>query len=529
MTDLVISRALVIDGSGAPGFVGSVTVTGDRIEAVLREGEPEPAAARRTEAGGLVLAPGFIDVHQHSDLSPFTEPGMDSYLRQGVTTCVVGNCGSSAFPVEGVDELAALAGARSSELGRPWRSFGEYLERIQACRPAMNLAALVGHGTLRQAVLRGDQRRAPAAEEMATMRRLLADALDEGALGLSTGLIYAPGLHATTEEIVELASVLARRGGVYASHVRGEDERVFDAVDECIEIGRRAGVPAHVSHLKVEGRAMWGRAGALLELLDARREAGDDVSADQYPYTAWETGLAALLPSWVTAEELPEVLADPAARERLEREIEEGGFGAEGVGRTLGWDRVMLGSFPPRPELSGRSLAGLAAERGVPPARLVVELLLADRFAGMLGHGMDEEDVRTILARPDVYVASDGIAVSPQGPLGGYAVHPRYYGTFARVLGRYVREEGLLPLETAIRKMTALPAERFGLAGRGRIGPGASADLVLFDPRTVADRARYERPHAFAEGVRLVLVNGRVAFDGEPRERAGRALRRGER
>lgn len=526
--DLLITGAWVVDGTGAPGFVGAVAVRRDRIEAVVREGEPEPAAARRIDGSGLVLTPGFVDVHQHSDLSPFTEPGMDSYLRQGVTTCVVGNCGSSAFPIEGVAELAALAGARPDELGPSWSSFGGYLDAVQACRPALNLGALVGHGTLREAILRDDQRRAPTADELAAMRRLLASALEEGALGLSTGLIYAPGLHASTQEIVSLASVLATHGGVYASHVRGEGEQVFDAVAECIEIGRRAGVPAHVSHLKVEGRTMWGRAGELLELLDAHRRAGDDVSADQYPYTAWETELAAMLPPWVGSTELPSVLEDPAARTRLERAIERGEPGWESVGPSLGWDRVMLGSFPPEPDLSGRSIADLAAERGLRPVQLICDLLSRDRFAGMLGHGMHEDDVRTILARPDVFVASDGIAISPTGPLGAHAVHPRYYGTFVRVLGPYVREERLLPLETAIRKMTALPADRFGLAGRGRIEPGAYADLVLFDPAHVGDAATYERPHAFAEGVRLVLVNGRVAFDGEPRERAGRVLRRGQ-
>jgi len=525
--DLLIADASILDGTGAPAFRGTVGVTGDRIAAVLPPGTAEPQAARRIEAEGLVLAPGFVDVHQHSDLSPFTEPSMDSYLRQGVTTCVVGNCGSSAFPAEGVPELAALAGSRGLEAS--WRTFGEYLEAVEACRPALNVGALVGHGTLREAVLGADQRRPPTAEEAAEMRRLLASALEEGALGLSTGLIYAPGLHASTQEIVELAAGLARRGGIYVSHVRGEGEQVFEAVAECIEIGRRTGVPAHLSHLKVEGRTMWGRAAELLERIDEARAAGADVSADQYPYTAWETELAAVLPPWVSAPELGAALADPDARARLERAIEEGEPGWESVGRSLGWDRVVLGSFPPEPELSGRAIAELAAERGVRPVELICELLLRDRFAGMLGHGMDEADVRTFLARPDVAVASDGIAVSPDGPLGAFAVHPRYYGTFTRVLGRYVREERLLPLETAVRKMTALPAERFGLAGRGRIEPGAFADLVLFDPGTVADRATYERPHAFAEGIRLVVVNGRVAFDGEPGERAGRALRRGAR
>lgn len=525
--DLLITGALVVDGSGAPAFPGAVAVDGDRIAVVLRAGEPEPDAARRIEVRGLVLAPGFVDVHQHSDLSPFTEPGMDSYLRQGVTTCVVGNCGSSAFPADGVPELAALAGSR--ELDVTWATFGEYLEAVEARRPALNVAALIGHGTLREAVLGEDQRRPPTEEEMAEMRRLLASALAEGALGLSTGLIYAPGLHASTEEIVSLAGVLAEHGGLYASHVRGEGEQVFDAVAECIGIGRRAGVPAHVSHLKVEGATMWGRAGELLERIDAERAAGADVSADQYPYTAWETELAAVLPPWVSASELGSVLADPAARARLERSIEEGEPGWQSVGRSLGWDRIALGSFPPEPALSGRSIAELATERGLRPVELICELLAADRFAGMLGHGMDEGEVRTILARPDVAVASDGIAISPDGPLGAHAVHPRYYGTFVRVPGRYVREERVLPLETAVRKMTSLPAERFRLAGRGRIEPGAFADLVLFDPGTVADRATYERPHAFADGIRLVVVNGRIAFDGEPRERAGRALRRGVR
>jgi N-acyl-D-amino-acid deacylase len=523
--DLLIAGALVVDGTGAPAFPGTVAVDGDRIAAVLRRGDPEPEAVRRIDAGGLVLAPGFVDVHQHSDLSPFTEPGMDSYLRQGVTTCVVGNCGSSAFPVEGVPGLAAFAGHRSFDAS--WRTFGEYLEAVEECRPALNVGALVGHGTLREAVLGADQRRAPTAMEMAEMRRLLASALEEGALGLSTGLIYAPGMHGSTDEIAELASVLAEHGGIYASHVRGEGEQVFDAVAECIDIGRRAGVPAHISHLKVEGRAMWGRAGELLERIDHERAAGADVSADQYPYTAWETELAAVLPPWVRPPELGAVLADPSARARLERSIEEGEPGWESIGRSLGWDRVVLGSFPPEPELSGRSIAELAAECGLRPVEIICELLARDRFAGMLGHGMDEDDVRTILARPDVAVASDGIAVSPTGPLGAFAVHPRYYGTFARVLGRYVREERLLPLETAVRKMTALPAERFGLAGRGRIEPGGFADLVLLDPGTVADRATYAHPHAFAEGIRLVVVNGRVAFDGAPGERAGRALRRG--
>lgn len=529
MIDLLVANARVVDGSGEPSFLAAVAVEGDLITRVLRPGEPEPRAARRVDARGHVLAPGFVDVHEHSDLSPLVEPGMESMLRQGVTSVVVGNCGASAHPVEGAPELAALVGADAADLRLDWRTFGAYLERLDAGGPAVNVAALVGHGALRQAALGADQRLPPSRDEMAAMRRALASALDDGAVGLSTGLIYAPGLHAATDEIVELATMLAGRGGIYASHVRGEGARVFDAVAECILIGRRADVPSHVSHLKVEGPAMWGKAEALLATIDAERSRGADVTVDQYPYTAWETELASALPPWVSPEELPRVLAEPHERERLRISIEEGEPGWETLGRTVGWERVVLGGFRPEPSLTGRSVEALAADLGIEPWEAVARLLVRDRYAGIVGHGMHEDDVRTILAREEIFVASDGVAISPDGPLGGFAVHPRYYGTFVRVLGRYVREERILSLEAAVRKMTSLPADRFGLAGRGRIAQGAAADLVVFDPDTVGDRATFEAPHVFAAGVELVIVNGRVAWDGSPGEHAGRALRRGER
>ncbi|MGZ8603996.1 MAG: N-acyl-D-amino-acid deacylase family protein [Actinomycetota bacterium] len=525
MADLLVAGALIVDGSGAPARTGSVVVSGDRIESVVDAGASEPEAARRLDGQGLALAPGFVDAHSHSDATPFVEPSMDSMLRQGVTTLIVGNCGMSAFPPSDLDGVASLVGASATALGEPWRTFDGYLERVRASGPALNVAALVGHGSLRLAALE-DKRRPPTADEAAVMAALLDEALDQGALGMSTGLIYAPGMHAATDEIAELARAMARRGGVYVSHVRGEGRTVFDAVAECIRIGERAGVPSHVSHLKVEGPSMWGRSAELLALIDDARASGADVSADQYPYTAWETELAAALPPWVTAHELPAVNADPAARERLLGEIELGGPSAERVGPSLGWERIVVGSHVAAPELTGRTIADLAGERGTRAAEIVVELLLADPNTGMVGHGMHEDDVRAIVSRPDVFVGTDGVAIGPGGPLGAFAVHPRYYGTFPRVLGRYVREERLLTLEDAVRKMTSLPARRFGLAGRGTIEAGAFADLVLFDPARVADRATYERPHTFADGIAAVVLNGRVAWDGSGGERAGRALRR---
>ena len=528
MSDLLVANAFIVDGTGAAGRPGSVLVRGDRVQAVIPPGGSDPAVERRVDASGRVLAPGFVDVHQHSDMTPFVEPGMDSMLRQGVTSVVVGNCGGSAFPFEGAREHAAMAGTDPDALGlTPWTSFAAYLEAIDDARPALNVAALIGHGTLRETVI-GRSDRAPMPDELEAMRGLLSGAIDEGAVGMSSGLIYVPGLHATTDELVAVADGLGGRG-LYASHVRGEGTTVFDAVSECIEVGARAGVPSHVSHLKVEGRRMWGRAADLLDLLDRARDGGADVTADQYPYTAWETSLAATVPAWAPAEELSAILADAQARTRLREAIEHGEPGWESVGPDLGWERVVIGSHMPNPDLTGRTVAEVADERGLEPFELIARLVIGDPYTGMVGHGMDEDDVRTIVARVDVLVASDALAVAPDGPLGAFGVHPRYYGTFPRVLGRYTRDEGLLRLEDAVRKMTSLPAERSGLAGRGRIEPGAFADLVVFDPSSVIDTATFEHPHAFAQGVDLVVVNGRVAWDGAPGDRAGRALRRGER
>jgi N-acyl-D-amino-acid deacylase len=529
VADLVLADALIVDGTGSPSRRGTVVVSGDRVQDVLAPGAGEPETTRRIDVANHMLAPGFVDVHSHSDLTPLVEPTMESMLRQGVTTLVVGNCGGSAHPREGAAELAAMTGADPSELALDWRSFDEYLERVDAARPALNVASLVGHGTLRERVLGDDQRRAPTDDEIEAMRDLLRDSLDEGAVGLSTGLVYAPGLHATTEEIAAVATALAGGVGIYASHVRGEDANVFDAVTECIEIGRRTGAPSHVSHLKVETRPMWGRAGELLATIDTERARGADVSADQYPYAAWETSLSSALPPWVTVEELPGVVADESAAERLAVSIESGEPGWASVGRGIGWDRIAVGSHVPDASLTGVSIADVAADRGVTPAAAITQLLLADPYTGIVGHAMDEGDVRTIVSRSDVFVATDGLAVSPKGPLGPFAVHPRYYGTFPRVLGRYARDERLLTLEDVVRKMTSLPAERFGLAGRGRIERGAFADLVVFDPERVVDRATFERPHAFADGIDVVIVNGNVAWDGSSVGRHGRALRRGAR
>jgi N-acyl-D-aspartate/D-glutamate deacylase len=385
----------------------------------------------------------------------------------------------------------------------------------------VNVAALVGHGAIRAEVL-GTSASAPDRAELTAMARLVEAAVADGAVGLSTGLIYVPGQWASTDEVVALAAASARAEGLYASHIRGEGVTLFAAVDEAVAVGDRAGLPVHVSHLKLDGPEVWGRAGELL----ARIRGAGEVTADQYPYAAWNSYLWTLLPTWVPARDLASVLDEPAARRRLERAVAHGEPGTPAMAMdAFGWDRVVIEQGPD-PAWNGRTLAAIARDRGERPVDALFAILLAEPDASCIGFGMDEGDVEEILADPSVFVASDGWAMSPDGPLGALPVHPRNYGTFPRVVGPAVRD-GTLPLETAVRKMTSLPAERFGLRDRGRIAEGAFADLVVFDPDRIADLATFEDPHRFPVGIDLVCVNGTVAWEtGSEVRRAGRALRR---
>jgi N-acyl-D-amino-acid deacylase len=528
MLDLLVRDALVVDGGGGAPFAASVAVVDGRIVSIDR-GEDGPARGSSGEAGragsgarivnadGLVVAPGFIDVHTHSDLAPFTDPWMDSALRQGVTTVVVGNCGMSAWPRGGLPEIASFLGV-DPEVLPAWSEFGEYLDAVDRARPACNVAALVGFGSLRTQAM-GHESRPATAAEISVMRRLLDEAMQAGAVGMSSGLIYVPDMYAAAEEVAAVVAAAAPYAGLYATHMRAEGQLVFDAVREAAAIARRGEVHAHVSHLKLEGRGAWGRTDELLALIDATR-----VTADQYPYVAWESSLASFLPAWAPVDELRALLADPAARARLVRIIEEGEPDWESSVADFGWASIVLEATDA--SLADRDMASVATERGVAPVDLALDLLCQDPGVRVRGHGMHEDDVRAILVRPDILVASDGIAVSPEGPLWGTPLHPRSYGTFPRVLGRYVRDGALLSLEAAVRKMTALPAETFGLSGRGVIAEGAVADLVLFDPASVSDTAAFGAAHRYPEGVAAVIVNGRVAWDGERGVRAGRAVRR---
>jgi N-acyl-D-amino-acid deacylase len=515
--DLKIEGAQVIDGTGRPGARADVGIKDDRIVAVgdlHRE-----AAGSNLHASGKVVAPGFIDMHSHSDWRLWENRRAESKVRQGVTTEVVGNCGFSPAPVsdEFLDDLRGFALHVPAGMDFRWRSVGDYLRAFDSSGTALNVIQLIGHGTLRVAVM-GFARREPTPAELRRMQKLLADGIEDGAWGLSTGLIYPPGSFATTDEIVELAAVAGRHRGFYASHIRGEGATLLDAVQEAIHVGREGDLPVQISHVKAAGRPNWGKVAEVLALVDAARDEGLDVMADVYPYTASSTMLRALLPDWALEGGIDAMLgrlADPDSRARIRRDIESPATGQSLVDR-IGWENVMIASSAKHRDAEGRRISEIAAGRGVDAVDAALELLEAEGGKGsMILFQLDERDLRRALVHEAVMIGSDGSALAPGGLAGGKP-HPRNYGTFPRVLGEYAREERVLTLPQAVHKMTGLPARRLGLKDRGVIAVGRRADLVVFDARRVADRATYREPHQYPSGIEHVLVNGSfVIKDGQ--------------
>ncbi|MBW3604642.1 MAG: D-aminoacylase [Actinobacteria bacterium] len=509
MNELRLTGAVVVDGAGAPRRRADVAVRDGRVVAVGDEaGAP---AARTIDLDGLVLTPGFIDLHTHVDFTLPRYPRAASMVRQGVTTLVAGNCGFSPFPVadDHRGDLRDLSAFIDAGLSWDWHDAEGYLAEVDAQPLACNLVQLVGHGSVRVAVM-GFEAREPTRDELDRMRAHVDTALRAGACGLSTGLVYAPGSHAGTDEIVALARVAAARGRFYASHIRSEGDGSIEAVAEALTIGARAGAAVELSHHKAMGRDNWGKVHRTLAMIDAARDGGLDVAADQYPYLAASTTLSNLLPAWARNDGLDGMLAifdDPQRRAALADEVRSGASDYD-------LDQVMVASVPDgaNADAAGRMLVDIAAADAADPTDTLFQLLAEERDrVQMVVFGMDEDDVRTVMTHPYVAVASDGWTLDPSE---GGTPHPRSYGTFARVLGRYVRDEGVLQLEEAVRKMTSLPAARLGMDDLGAIRLGARADLVAFDPQRVRDRATFEDPHRFADGVELVVVGGQVVIAG---------------
>ncbi len=514
---LLIRGGTVVDGTGAPRQAADVAVAGDRIAAVGPGLAGE--AARVIDARGLVVAPGFIDAHAHSDLFYFACPAAESKIRQGCTTEVVGMCSFSPAPVAAgrQAQVRTWAGGIGARLEIRWESFGQYLEALRALRPSINVAHFVGHGALRLAGLGPDARPA-GAEDLARMARLLAEALEAGAFGFSTGLVYPPSAYATTDELIALARTMAARGGLYFSHIRGESATLLDAVAEAIRIGEEAGVGVQIAHVKAAGREHWGKMDQALKRIDDARARGVDVTGDAYPYHAGSTKMDNLLPAWVhdggTAQ-LLDRLADRATRRRITEECLVDGerWRTLSMG-AVGFDEIQIATCARR-ELEGLTLAALARQSGVTPAEAMMTLLREERATvSMVVFSQSPDNVARALAHPAIMVGSDslGLASGP-GPHPGKP-HPRMYGTFPRVLGEHARERKLFSLETAVHKMTGMPAARLRLRDRGLLRPGHAADLALFDPATVRDEATFADPHRYPTGIPYVIVNGAVVVDG---------------
>jgi N-acyl-D-aspartate/D-glutamate deacylase len=487
--DLLIRDALLYDGSGAEPMPGDLAIEGDRIAAL---GAVTGGAKRTLDARGLALAPGFIDVHTHDDFAVHLHPDMAFKTLGGVTTCVVGNCGFGPAPFPQAQRMAAAF--QSAGGVAPWEGHRGYFEALERQAPSLNVAMLIGHGTVRLAAMADASRPAPTDAELATMKAIVQEGIEAGAVGLSTGLVYEPGRHAATDEIVELARLLAGSGALYATHMRDESLGLLDSVDEAIAIGERAGVPVQISHHKASGRRAWGKVTESLARIDAAQRRGLDVHADQYPYTAGSTILSAV--------------------------VADGRFGG-GLG-TLTADDVVIASAPGHAEWEGRSIAVLADEMKLEPLAVARRILEAVPGTTAVLHAMNEDDVRTVMRHPSTMIGSDGIPTLEGRP------HPRLYGTFARVLGHYARDLGLFSLEEAVYRMTGFPAAKFGFKDRGLLRAGMIADLVLFDPDTVIDVGTYEDPKHPPRGIAQVFVNGSVVVEqGRPTgARPGRALRR---
>ncbi len=497
--DLLIVNGKIFDGAGNPWFTGDIAVRGDTIAAIGHL--PDAQAALRIDAAGLAVAPGFIDIHSHGRRGIFSVPTAENYLREGVTTIIEGPDGSSPLPL------------------------GPFLQKMAQTPISINFASFVGHGSIRTAVM-GLVNRKATPEEVEKMKALARQAMHEGAVGLSTGLFYVPGNYADTEEVIEIAKVVGALGGFHESHMRDEGDHIEDSVRETIRIGEEGHLPTQITHHKVIGKANWGKSTATLQLVEQARARGVDVTIDQYPYTASSTGIAALFPQWSLAggnNAVVERLHASAARDKIKAEIVHNIRDGRGGGDPK---NVVIVNCGFDPSLAGKSLADLTRARNVEVtnenAAETAMTLQEKGGCSAVYHAIDEADIERIMRSPYTMIASDGdIPV-----FGKEAPHPRSYGTFARVLGVYVRERRILTLQDAIRRMSAMPAQRLGFGDRGLLRPGMKADIVVFDPATVADKATFDQPHQYSVGFRDVIVNGKLALrNGRVMgERPGRVL-----
>ncbi|MFQ6074252.1 MAG: amidohydrolase family protein, partial [Candidatus Bathyarchaeia archaeon] len=493
MFDIIVKNAYLIDGTGSRGFKADIGIAESKIVKIGNLNSEK--AVQTIDASGLVASPGFIDMHSHSDFTLLINSKAESKIRQGITTEVIGNCGSSAAPLnEAIKEeiRKTMPILEESGLKLDWSTMREYLDRLETQGIAVNVVPLVGHGNLRVCAMGFDDR-APTETGLEEMKKQLTKAMEEGAFGMSTGLIYPPSCYAKTDELIELSKVVAKHGGIYASHIRGEGDTLFSSVKEAIKIGEEAKVPVEISHHKAAGKANWGKVKETLRMIDEARAKGTDVTCDVYPYTAGSFGLSSMLPPWAHeggSEKLLERLGNKKTREKLRKEMEEGTPEWPSPLKAADWDATIIAQSRKHPELEGKSVEEIARSKEIDPFEFVFDLLIEESAAvSVVRFAMCEEDVRLVMRHPLSMIGTDSSAIAPYGVLGRGKPHPRGYGAFPRVLGKYVRKEKTLTLEDAVRKMTSLPARKLGLKDRGLIKEDMYADITIFNPETILDKA----------------------------------------
>ncbi|NHJ32279.1 MAG: D-aminoacylase [Asgard group archaeon] len=520
--DIVIKNGRVIDGSGNPWFKADIGITKGKI---MKIGLIKPSKkAKIIDAKGLIVCPGFIDIHSHADYSIPFDPMTVSTIHQGITTLVVGMCGASLAPVnpekqELFDKEFSMAAPPGLEYNVTWTSYSEYLDEMEKLGCTSNVAYLIGFGMMRLAAM-GYEDRKPTKEELQQMKDYIKDAMEAGAFGISTGLIYTPQAYAETDEVLEITKEVAKYNGLYFSHIRNESHKVIESIQEVIDIVEQSGCRGgQIAHHKVAGKANWGRSIETLKLIEETNRRGINITCDQYPYNRGATSLITLLPPWTHEggpEKLVERLKDPKTKEKIKKDM-YAGTSFESFVKNIGWENVYISSLETDKwsKYMGKSLAEITKEEGKEDSFEVLCEILIDEEAkgGMTVESMGEEDIQRIMKGRYTMIGCDGSAIPLEGPLSYGKPHPRYFGTFPRVLGHFVREKKLMPIEKAIRKMTSFPAQTLGLADRGLIKEKMWADIVVFDQEEIIDKATFTDPHQLSVGIEFVLVNGQIVVE----------------
>jgi N-acyl-D-aspartate/D-glutamate deacylase len=513
--DLVIAGGSVIDGTGAPAVLADVGVRDGHIASIGTLTDAD--ATRRIDATGLVVAPGFIDMHNHSDYTILVEPKGESAIRQGLTTLVIGESRSAGPVRAGVNDDPR---SRADGVTVDWTTLGGYFQKIEKTRVATNIASYVGEEQV-WTYVKGYGQSPATPDEIEAMKKLVAQAMEEGAMGLSTSLLVPPSSLATTENLIELAKVAKQYGGIYSTHIRDEGERVFDAVEEAIAVGKGADIPVDIIHMKIAHKRLWGRVNEIIAMVQKARDEGHNIQANVYPYTAGQNNLSSIIPPWAVdggREKMLERLKTPSLRPRLRREILNGlpGWYNHYLATGDGWAGMILVTLrheKNRP-FQGRRMSELIKARGGNPADVLMDVLIEENgTVPTVFFHHSEPDMQLVMKQPWTSIGSDGGALSIDGPTSRTHPHPRYFGTFPRVLGRYVRELGVLTLPEAVKKMTSMNADKIGIKDRGRIAAGQWADITIFDANRVIDRATFEKPHQYPDGIEYVIVNGAVTLE----------------